>query len=249
MNSESLSVFILFGLVLLLGLVYTLRGLLTGSFRQYERVDRQGGSVLLGKAVMNFAVWGMEPLAKGLNKLSITPNQVTLSSIVFGLIAAAFIATGHFGYAFCAAIVSGMTDMLDGMLARLTGKSDASGVVLDSTVDRYVDFFLLAGCAVYFRHNVADLSAALLAIHGSFMISYTTAKAEAMSVAVPRGAMKRTERHVYLLLALVASTFIPELWGLAQSPLWLVVWLLAILTNWSAAMRFRALFLSARSAG
>lgn len=249
MNSEILSVVILFGLVLFLGLVYAVRGFINGNFQHYERVDRQGGSVLLGKAVMNFAVWGMEPLARLLGKLSITPNQVTLSSIFFGLVAALFIATGHFGYGFCAAIVAGMTDMLDGMLARLSGKTDLSGVVLDSTVDRYVDFFLLAGCAVYFRGDVLSLSACLLAIHGSFMISYTTAKAEAMSMSVPRGAMKRTERHVYLLLALVASTFWPALWANGPSPLWLVVCLLALLTNWSAALRFRALFLSARSAG
>ena len=247
MNSESLSVFILFGLVLLLGLVYVVRGYLNGDFKHYERVDRQGGSVLLGKAVMNFAVWGMEPVARLLARLSITPNQVTLSSVFFGLVAGLCIASGHFGYAFCVAIVAGMTDMLDGMLARLSGKSDASGVVLDSTIDRYVDFFLLAGCALYFRHDVMSLSASLLAIHGSFMISYTTAKAEAMAVRVPRGAMKRTERYVYLLLALVASTFYPGSEGL--SPLLVVVWLLAVLTNWTALMRFRSLFLSAGNVG
>ena len=249
MNSEMLSVVILFGLVLVLGLAYAVKGLVTGAFQHYERVDRQGGSVLLGKAVMNFAVWAMQPVARGLQKWSVTPNQVTLSSIVFGALAGVLIAGGYFGYAFCLAIVAGMTDMLDGMLARLSGKSDCSGVVLDSTVDRYVDFFLLAGCALYYRHDMMSLLACLLAIHGSFMISYTTAKAEAMAISVPRGAMKRTERYVYLLLALVASTFWPALWTDGPSPLWVVIWLLAILTNYSAAVRFRALFVSARGEG
>lgn len=246
MNNESLSVVIVFGLVLLLGLIYAVIGFVTGAFRHYERVDRQGDSLLLGKSIMNFAVWGIEPFARWLCRRSVTPNQITLSSIIFGLLAAACIATGHFGYAFSLALLSGVMDMLDGMLARFIGKTDRSGEVLDSTVDRYVDFFLLAACALYFRDDMLSLGICLLAIFGSFMISYSTAKAEAMSVTVPRGAMKRTERYVYLLLGLAASGIWAELWLVGQPPIWLVLWLLAILTNWSALTRFRALYLSAK---
>jgi len=246
MSNESLSVYIVFGLVLLVGFIYAVMGYVKGAFRHYERVERQGDSLLLGKSIMNFAVWGIEPFARWLCRRSVTPNQITLSSIIFGLLAAACIATGHFGYAFSMALLSGVTDMLDGMLARFIGKTDRSGVVLDSTVDRYVDFFLLAGCAIYFRGDVLTLGVCLMAILGSFMISYSTAKAEAMSVEVPRGAMKRTERYVYLLLGLAASGIWPALWWLNQPPIWLVLWLLAVLTNWSAFTRFRALYLSAK---
>ncbi|WP_461482597.1 CDP-alcohol phosphatidyltransferase family protein [Porticoccus sp.] len=246
MGSESLSVVVVFGLVLLLGLIYVVMGFVTGTFRHYERVDRQGDSLLLGKSIMNFAVWSIEPFARWLSRRSVTPNQITLSSILFGLLAAACIATGHFGYGFSMALLSGVADMLDGMLARFTGKTDRSGVVLDSTVDRYVDFFLLAGCALYFRDDVLTLGVCLMAILGSFMISYSTAKAEAMAVEVPRGAMKRTERYVYLLLGLAASGIWPTLWLLEQSPIWLVLWLLAILSNWSAVNRFRALYRAAK---
>lgn len=239
---ESWVVLVVFILVLSLGLIYWLRGLTGGGFKRYERVDRQGDSVLLGKAVMNFAVWCVEPLVKVLQRCSVTPNQVTFTSLLFGLLAAAAIALGHFGYGFCLAVLSGLTDVLDGMLARLQGTADRSGVVLDSTIDRYVDFMLLAGCALFFRDQFWALLACLLAIHGSFMISYTTAKAEAMQVTIPRGAMKRTERYVYLLLGLAASAFWPQ--GL---PLLLVIWLLAVLGNVSAALRFRALFQTAKA--
>ena len=163
-------------------------------------------------------------------------------SLLLGLLAAVSIAFGHFGCGFFLALLSGISDVLDGMLARLQATSDRGGVVLDSTIDRYVDFMLLAGCALFFRHQTWALLGCLLAIHGSFMISYTTAKAEAMMLAVPRGVMKRTERYVYLLLGLAASAFWPQ--GL---PLLLVIWVLAVLGNVSAALRFRALYLSARA--
>lgn len=241
-QGEAWAVLAVFVLLLSLGLIYCLRGLASGSFRRYERVDRQGDSALLGKAVMNFAVWCVEPLVLLLQRCSVTPNQVTFVSLLFGVLAAVAIASGHFGYGFCLALLSGIGDVLDGMLARLQAGEDRAGVVLDSTIDRYVDFMLLAGCALFFRHHVWSLLACLLAIHGSFMISYTTAKAEAMQLTVPRGAMKRTERYVYLLLGLAAAAFWPQ--GL---PLLLVIWLLAVLGNVSAALRFRALFLSARA--
>ena len=241
-KSEAWIVLAVFVLMLSLGLIYFLRGLAGGGFKRYERVDRQGGSALLGKGVMNFAVWCVEPLVRLLQRCSITPNQVTFVSLLLGLLAAVSIAFGHFGCGFFLALLSGISDVLDGMLARLQATSDRGGVVLDSTIDRYVDFMLLAGCALFFRHQTWALLGCLLAIHGSFMISYTTAKAEAMMLAVPRGVMKRTERYVYLLLGLAASAFWPQ--GL---PLLLVIWVLAVLGNVSAALRFRALYLSARA--
>ena len=242
LRAEEWVVLAVFVLALSLGVIYFLRGLVGGEFRRYELVDRQGDSALLGKAVMNFAVWCVEPLVRLLQRCSVTPNQVTFVSLLFGLFAAASIAHGHFGYGFCLALLSGVSDVLDGMLARSQGTSDRGGVVLDSTIDRYVDFMLLAGCALFFRHQFWALLACLLAIHGSFMISYTTAKAEAMQLTIPRGAMKRTERYAYLLLGLAGAAFWPQGW-----PLLLVICLLAVLGNVSAALRFRTLFLSART--
>lgn len=248
MNSEPYTVLAVLGFILSAGMVYLVGGAL-GDFKNYERVDRQGGSILLGKLCMNFAVWMIEPIAKLLNKLVISPDKVTAASLVFGLTSGWFIVHGNFGFAFVFALISGISDILDGMLARMAGKDDLSGVVCDSTVDRYVDFFLLGGCALLFRNDFWALFACLLALHGAYMISYTTAKAEAMSVTVPRGTMKRSERYVYLLLGLALSALAEgwsAFWGFDFLPLIVVIWFVAILSNWSAAMRFRALFLLAR---
>lgn len=214
-----------------------------------DRVERQGGSALLSKRWMNYGVWILSPIVKLLYRFSVAPNTVTSSSIVFGMLAGFFISIGLFGLASIAAIISGMADVLDGMLARKINKIDGSGVVYDSLVDRYVDFFLLAGCAIYFRGEIWSLLFCLLALHGSFMISYTSAKAESMQLNISRGMMKRTERYVYLLIGIVLTAFSVDwgkLFGIPINPLIISVALIALLTNYFAILRFRELFLNAR---
>lgn len=214
-----------------------------------DRVERQGGSILLSKRWMNYGVWLLSPIVKLLHRYSVAPNTVTSSSVVFGILAGFFISNGLFGLASIAAIISGVADILDGMLARKINKIDGSGVVYDSLVDRYVDFFLLAGCAIFFRGELWSLLFCLLALHGSFMISYTTAKAESMELKISRGMMKRTERYVYLLIGIVLTAFPVDwskLFGVSINPLLISVTLIALLTNYFAILRFRELFLKAK---
>ena len=80
-KSEGWIVLAVFVLMLSLGLIYFLRGLARGGFKRYERVDRQGGSALLGKGVMNFAVWCVEPLVRLLQRCSVTPNPVSYTHL------------------------------------------------------------------------------------------------------------------------------------------------------------------------
>ena len=248
MDSELYAVSIILLIIGLAGALYIQKSFRDGPL-QHERVERQGGSILLNKALMNFGIWWVRPISHALNRLSLSPDHVTYLSLIFGFSSGWFIFQGSFGYAFVFALFAGIADILDGMLAKLTGKDDLSGIVLDSTADRYVDFFLLAACAIFFRHELWSLIACLLAIHGSFMISYTTAKAEAMKITPPRGSMKRPERYVYLLIGLILATFTqiwPHLWPLNTSPLAVMLWLIALASNWSALLRFRHLFLQAK---
>jgi len=94
------------------------------------------------------------------------------------------------------------------MLARRYDCMSDAGELFDAAVDRYVEYFLLAGLAVYFRANPAVLVLCLGAVLGSFMVSYTTAKAEALGVKPPKGAMRRAERAVYVNF------------GCAVAPIW-----------------------------
>ena len=80
----------------------------------------------------------------------------------------------------------------------MTGVSSDAGEVLDAAVDRYVEFFFLGGLMIYYRDIAALLILTLFALVGSFMVSYSSAKAEALHVPAPKGSMRRPERAVYL---------------------------------------------------
>ncbi len=219
----------------------------------YARIEKQGSSALLGKNTMNMGYWWVEPLGKFFQRHDITPNQISWTSLAFGLGAGIAVGAGHFGLAGLCLLLAGFMDMLDGMVARLQGSNDPAGIVLDSSLDRYVDFFFLAGLTIYYKDSTLLMLLPLLAILGSFMVSYSTAKAEAMHITPPRGAMKRSERMTYLIVATVFTPlslqFLEHDWRYEPAlalPLLFVVSLIAIMSNVSAVQRLRAIALEAR---
>lgn len=242
MNVDLLSSVFLVSTAVLLTVSYVLRLALRGRAR-YDRVDRQGGSVLLGKGMMNMAYWSLQPLARVLIQAGITPNMISWASLVLGGIAGSFIAYGYFGVAALSATASAFLDSLDGIVARETGVSSDAGEVLDATIDRYVEFFFLAGLVVYYRENTMLVLVALFALMGSFMVSYSSAKAEAMHMAPPPGIMRRPERAFYLILGAALSPLLP--WFLPQEyasvpvayPMVFAMVLIAVLANISAIER------------
>jgi phosphatidylglycerophosphate synthase len=128
-------------------------------------------------------------------------------------------------------------DVLDGQVARLSNTVSKRGAVLDSTLDRYADFFLLAGIAFYFRSTPLPFILALLSIHGSFMISYSTAKAEAIHIAPPIQAMRREKRWIWILVAALVSAIFK------YEPVMVAALLVvAVVSNCAAAMRLYAVW-------
>jgi CDP-diacylglycerol--glycerol-3-phosphate 3-phosphatidyltransferase len=218
------------------------------------RVDREGSSALLGQAAMEGGTWAMAPIARALAAAGVTPNAITGASLALSLAAGVALGLGRFGVAAAIAAVAAMGDALDGAVARATGTASDAGEVFDAAVDRYAEFAFLAGLAVHYRGEAALLSLALAALLASFMVSYSTAKAEALHVVPPRGAMRRAERAVYLtsgaLLtpiagALVARTGLVAPW-LGEAPMIGALALVAVVGNVSAAQRLFALFSSVR---
>src|SRR5204863_5624649 len=133
-----------------------------------------------------------------LDRAGVTPNQVTVFSVLPGLAAGVAVAFGWFGLSCVLATMSAFADIVDGLLARRQGVSSDAGEVLDATVDRYSEFAFLAGLLIHYRHSVLLLALVLAAMAGGYMVSYVSVKAEAMNVEAPRGAMRRSERAVYL---------------------------------------------------
>jgi CDP-diacylglycerol--glycerol-3-phosphate 3-phosphatidyltransferase len=178
---------------------YAIRIRKFGAYKN-ERVLGVGGTVMVGEDIMHATYWAIGPIVRGLVRLGVTPNMVTFAALGLGLAAGVAIAFGAFGAACLLATLSTIGDILDGQIARATKSGSTAGELLDAIVDRYTEFAFIAGFVVYAHESPAQIGVALAALLASFMISYASAKAEALQVATPRGLMRRHERAVYLIL-------------------------------------------------
>jgi phosphatidylglycerophosphate synthase len=181
--------------------LYGVRIAARGAFHS-ERVTKIGGTALVGRGIMDATYWAIEPVVRGLAALGVTPNGMTWSALVFGLGAGAALAVGWFGLATLLATMSTIGDILDGQLARLSGTGSSRGELLDAVVDRYTEFAFLAGLVIFLRDSWWQLALALGATLACFMVSYASAKAEALQVEAPRGLMRRHERSTYLIVGI-----------------------------------------------
>jgi CDP-diacylglycerol--glycerol-3-phosphate 3-phosphatidyltransferase len=241
------STLFLLGAVAVLTVAYTVRLVFKGR-AQFARVDKQGGSALLSKGVMEMAYWSLQPAARALVAFGVTPNMISWTSLLFGLLAGICLAFGHFGFGGAFALVSGLMDSLDGMVARLTGVSSDAGEVLDATVDRYAEAFFISGLVLYYRDIPVLQVLALLALMGSFMVSYSSAKAEALQVEPPKGSMRRPERALYLTLGAILSPITISEFEYVRDypiaigfPMVIALGLIAVLANASAIERMAAI--------
>lgn len=167
-----------------------------------ERVSKIGGTAMVGRGIMDATYWAIDPVVRGLAALGVTPNGLTWSALVLGFGAGAALAFGWFGLATLLATMSTIGDILDGQVARLTNSGSNRGELLDAVVDRYTEFAFLAGLVLFLRDAWWQVALALGATLASFMISYASAKAEALQVTPPRGLMRRHERSIYLIIGI-----------------------------------------------
>lgn len=186
------------GLVACAAVLYAFRVVMHGVARS-ERVGRIGGTALVGQEVMDWTYWAVEPIVRGCVALGITANGATWIALVLGLGAGVAAGFSMWGLTCLLATWSTLFDILDGQIARLTKTGSNAGEVLDAATDRYTEFAFLAGTAMAFHDNLAVLGITLAATLACFMVSYASAKAEAMQVEVPRGLMRRHERATYMI--------------------------------------------------
>ncbi len=138
---------------------------------------------------------GIRPLIR----LGIRPNFISFASLLVALISAVFYSQGAFFAGGSFLLVTGFLDTLDGTIARLTGKTTKFGALLDSTLDRYAEFFLFFGLLIYF-HDVWVFYIVLLALMGSVMVSYIKAKGQSLGTTRSIGLMQRPERLILMIL-------------------------------------------------
>jgi CDP-diacylglycerol--glycerol-3-phosphate 3-phosphatidyltransferase len=147
------------------------------------------------------------PAARLLARMGIAPNAVTLTGILIAGVSAYLLATGYLAAGGAVLLASGLFDLLDGAVARATGRVTAFGAILDSTVDRVSEAVVLLGLLIFYVHRDSTWGAVLVyvTLAASIMVSYLRARAEGIGVECRVGLMTRPERVAILGVALIAG--------------------------------------------
>jgi phosphatidylglycerophosphate synthase len=149
------------------------------------------------------------PLGRVCLRLGLTPDTLTLISLVLGAVAAYLTARGAFLWGIFFILAMGAADMLDGATARAGGTANPYGTVFDHVVDRYAEFLILLGIML---SGVVAPGWAMFTVVGMLMASYVRARAESTGL-VPSanvGFAGRQEKLAVLMIGMALQPFLPE---------------------------------------
>jgi CDP-diacylglycerol--glycerol-3-phosphate 3-phosphatidyltransferase len=186
---------------------------------------------LLPQKLQDSFIAQLAPLVRLFSSWGLSPNSFTVAGVIITTIGAAAFVMGYIRMAGIFILLGGFCDTIDGLLARAAKKDSRFGALFDSTVDRYAEFIMFFGIATYFFYvdDVKTAAGTLLALCGSFMVSYCRARSESLGYKAKTGLMQRPERVV--LIGLGAMIHI--------NAFKLAIWLVAILANYTAMQRIR----------
>jgi len=187
---------------------------------------------LLPKAVIAASHGPINALSRLFIGLGLGPNALSLLGMAAGVAVGVLIWQGFPLWALLAGFLCGVFDLCDGQVARLTGRTSPFGAFLDSTLDRYSEFFMYAGAAAWMDTRWTYLLAGL-AFLGSVGVSYTRARAEGLGLQCKSGWMQRGERLVLLGLAVIIGVAAAEL----RTALAVALGIIALLSNITAVQR------------
>ena len=145
----------------------------------------------------------IEPVADWLVRHRVHPNTITTVGTLCSVIGGVIYGTGHIKTGGWFLGLTALFDVLDGTVARRTNQSSTFGAFYDSTLDRIADGFVLGGLAVFYATHPAPGSVpmvvvCILGLVGTFLISYTRARAEGLGINAKVGILQRPERVVLL---------------------------------------------------
>jgi len=179
-------------------------------------------------------------LVHALARLDPNPNVLSVTGLGINIFAAMLYGYGEFFWAGIVMIFANVFDMLDGRVARLTGRVTKFGAFLDSSLDRLSDMVVFLGIIIFYSRDTqfhSTLYAALTgaALIGSVMVSYTSARAESLIPKCDVGFLRRPERVVLLILGSLT------VWPESQHPLLnkmpATIWLMAVFSYWTFGHR------------
>ncbi|MGQ0842688.1 MAG: phosphatidylinositol phosphate synthase [Sporichthyaceae bacterium] len=145
------------------------------------------------------------PVARALVRAGVSPDVVTIVGTL-GVMAGALVLfpRGEFFWGTMVITAFVFSDIVDGTMARMTGRSSVWGAYLDSTLDRFGDAAVFAGLAMWFAGGGEnDLMAALCLynLSAGSIVSYARARAESLGMQAAGGIAERSDRLVLILVA------------------------------------------------
>jgi phosphatidylglycerophosphate synthase len=163
----------------------------------------------------------------GLMRLS--PNTLTVTGLAINALSGVLIAAGQLITGGVVLLLASLFDILDGAVARVTGKVYRYGAFLDSTSDRYAEGFTYMGLLWYYLfhgHHTVEPMLVIAALNGSLLVSYVRARAQSLGFLCDGGLLARPERVIFTVIGLLVPVLLLP-----------ILWILALLTNITAVQR------------
>ena len=194
---------------------------------------------MLGESIGRGAMRIINAMVRGLAAAGVQPNILTAIGVSINIGCGVLFGIGEFFWAGIVLIIANIFDMLDGNVARLSGKVTRFGSFLDSSLDRLSDMVVFLGIMMFYagnsaQHSLLNVFLAGVGMIASVMVSYTTARSEGLGVKANVGFLQRPERVVLLIIGALSTwnwnsdnfffNRMPQvLWVLAVGSVWTLV--------------------------
>ena len=170
----------------------------------------------------------------------ISPNVLTVIGVSLNVGCGLLFGLGEFFFAGITLVVANLFDMLDGQVARLSGRVTRFGGFLDSSLDRLSDMVVFVGLMVFYArdtpsHSTLNVFLAGAGLMGSVMVSYASARAESLIPKCDVGFLRRPERVVLFIIGALSTHPGSQIYFTNRMPA--VLWVLAVGSYWTFAHR------------
>src|SRR2546421_1595606 len=182
----------------------------------------------------------IDEMVRWLARGHINPNILTSVGVAINVGSGLLFGFGRFFWAGIVLIIANLFDMLDGQVARLSGRVTSYGGFLDSSLDRLSDMVVFVGLMVFYArdtefHSTLNVFLAGAGMMGSVMVSYASARAESLIPKCDVGFLRRPERVVLFIIGALSTRSGSHNFFANRMPA--VLWVLAVGSYWTFAHR------------
>ena len=195
---------------------------------------------MFGSSIGNAGQRIIDAMVRWLAHGHINPNILTVIGVSINVGSGLLFGFGHFFWAGIILIIANLFDMLDGQVARMSGRVTRFGGFLDSSLDRLSDMVVFVGLMVFYArdtqfHSTLNVFLAGAALMGSVMVSYASARAESIIPKCDVGFLRRPERVVLFIIGALSTH--PGSTSFFANRMPAVLWVLAVGSYWTFAHR------------